>query len=269
MTPNHEQFADAAADYALGALSGDERRAFEAHLTSCADCRRDVAEFARVTDALPHTLPTEPLPPDLRARVLTTAVTGPRRVPNTAAPTTRVSAVRPWLGWLAAAASLVAVVTGSLAYNGWREAAELRAALVRSQQQGEALERQLAALQQSASRARHTAAVLGASDLARVDLKGQAEAAVASGRVMWSQSQGLVFIATNLPPLPPGRVYQLWVVADKPLSAGIVVLEPVGQMSVMNAGPMAGAPKAFALTVEPEGGRPSPTGPMVLVGQSE
>ena len=268
MTPNHEPFAESAAGYALGALSGDERRAFEAHLASCADCRRDVAEFARVTDALPQTLTPEPLPADLRARVLT-AVAGPRRVPDPAVSRSRGSTIRPWLGWLAAAASLAAVVAGALAYGQWREVADLRTELARAHEQGEALERQLAALQQSASQARQTAAVLGASDLARVELAGQAEAPIATGRVLWSQSQGLVFIATNLPPLPPGRVYQLWVVADKPLSAGVLVADSAGQFSVVNASPVAAPPKAFALTVEPEGGRPSPTGPMVLVGKSD
>jgi anti-sigma-K factor RskA len=268
MTPNHEHLAESAAGYALGALTAEERRAFEAHLGTCADCQRDVREFARVSEGLAQTLPPEPLPSDLRARVLAAATAGPRRVTNAAPAATRGSSMR-WLGGLAAAASLAAVVSGALAYDGWREAAALRSALVRAQEQGERLERELAALQQSASRARHTAAVLGASDLARVDLAGKADAATASGRVLWSQSQGLVFVATNLPPLPPGRVYQLWVVADKPLSAGVVVPDRSSQMSVVNAGPVAGLPKAFALTVEPEGGRPSPTGPMVLVGQSE
>jgi anti-sigma-K factor RskA len=269
MTPNHEHFAEAAAGYALGALPDEERRAFENHLDGCADCQRDVTEFARVTEGLPQTLALEPLPFGLRARVVATATAGPRQVPQNTAPIGRAPAARPLLAWLAAAASIAAVVAGALAFNGWREAAELRAALSRAQQQGEALERQIAALQESANQAREANAVLGASDLARVDLAGQAEAPIATGRVLWSQSQGLVFVATNLPALPPGRVYQLWVVADKPLSAGVVVADAGGRMSVVNAGPVAGPPKAFALTVEPEGGRPSPTGPMVLVGKSD
>jgi anti-sigma-K factor RskA len=59
------------------------------------------------------------------------------------------------------------------------------------------------------------------------------------------------------------------VVADKPLSAGVVVPDHAGQLTVISRAPVAARPKAFALTLEPEGGRSAPTGPMLLMGASE
>jgi hypothetical protein len=128
-----------------------------------------------------------------------------------------------------------------------------------------ALEAQIAGLQAAANTAAQTRSVLAARDLARVDLAGQKPAPSAAGRVFWSPTYGLVFAATNLPPLPPGRVYQLWIVADAPISAGIATPGASGEFSVVTP-PAAATPKAFAVTIEPEGGRPAPTGEMFLLG---
>ena len=45
MNPDHAHFAEWDAAYVLGALSSADRRAFEAHLETCGDCRRAVGEL--------------------------------------------------------------------------------------------------------------------------------------------------------------------------------------------------------------------------------
>jgi anti-sigma-K factor RskA len=56
-----------AAAYVLGALPAEERRAFEPHLVSCADCRRSVRELAGLPGLLarvsPADLVDDPVPP--------------------------------------------------------------------------------------------------------------------------------------------------------------------------------------------------------------
>lgn len=264
----HEAVAQLAAPYALGVLPANERQVFVSHLTTCVECRREVAELSRVVEAMPQTLDQAALPPSLKARVLAAALSTDTARRHAIGEQRVVIASR-WVAWLAAAASLAAVVFGAFAWNGRTETARLRTQLAVAQQREAALDRQIGALEDSAGHTRQTAAILRAGDLGRVELVGQAGAPGASGRVLWSASQGLVFVATNLPPLPPGRVYQLWVVADKPLSAGIVVPDSAGRLTVINSEPVAARPKAFALTIEPEGGRSSPTGPMLLVGSNE
>ncbi len=64
--------ADTVAAFLLGALSDAERREFEAHLTSCAQCREDVAELRFVADALPLAAPPVAPPAQLRERLLKT-----------------------------------------------------------------------------------------------------------------------------------------------------------------------------------------------------
>ncbi|CAE6729005.1 MAG: anti-sigma factor [Nitrospira sp.] len=74
--------------------------------------------------------------------------------------------------------------------------------------------------------------------------------------------------AFNLPALPNGKVYQLWAIDDKPVSAGVFGLDP-GQKARMLIKNMGDFPrmKKFAVTVEPDGGRPEPTGAIYLIGQ--
>ena len=91
---------------------------------------------------------------------------------------------------------------------------------------------------------------------------------VASARAFWSRSRGMVFTGTNLPPLPPGRTYQLWVVtAQAPISAGLLTPDAQGGVSGTFATPVdIPTPVAMAVTIEPAGGVPAPTGDKYLVG---
>jgi anti-sigma factor ChrR (cupin superfamily) len=59
-----------AALYALGALSPDEARAFEADVAGDAACESELAAFRAVADHLAYAAPPHAPPPGLRARVL-------------------------------------------------------------------------------------------------------------------------------------------------------------------------------------------------------
>jgi anti-sigma-K factor RskA len=110
--------------------------------------------------------------------------------------------------------------------------------------------------------------VLSAPDVISVDLQGQAPAGAASARAYWSRTRGLLFTADHLPNPGPGRVYQLWVVTAKaPVSAGLLTVGQSGNATLLTSMPAdLAAPVAVAVTIEPAGGMPSPTGPKVLVG---
>jgi hypothetical protein len=112
-------------------------------------------------------------------------------------------------------------------------------------------------------------AVLTAPDLRQVDLQGQQPVAPrASGRAFYSRSRGLVFTASDLPPLRAGRTYQLWVVtAQSPVSAGLLEIDSAGRVTqAFNTPPDIANPVAIAVTEEPAGGAPAPTGDKYLVG---
>jgi hypothetical protein len=115
-----------------------------------------------------------------------------------------------------------------------------------------------------------TIQVMNAPDVRQLMLKGQAAAASASGRAYVSASLGLAFSATQLPALPPDRVYQLWIIAGKtPIGAGTFTVAADGSASLTRALP-AGvtAIDAVAVTSEPgPGGSATPTMPVLLIGQ--
>ncbi|MGH7232308.1 MAG: anti-sigma factor domain-containing protein [Nitrospiraceae bacterium] len=76
------------------------------------------------------------------------------------------------------------------------------------------------------------------------------------------------FYAFNMPPLPPGKTYQLWAIVDKPMSAGVFETDDghKGRLIIRNLPDWSRITK-FAVSLEPEGGRPQPTGDLYLAGQ--
>jgi anti-sigma-K factor RskA len=113
-------------------------------------------------------------------------------------------------------------------------------------------------------------AVLAAADLTRVDLQGAPAAPQAAGRALWSRQSGMVFAANNLPPLPAGKIYQVWLVAGgPPVSAGLVAPDETGRGVAIFRTPVdVAGPVTVAVTIEPEGGVPAPTGDFYLTGKS-
>jgi anti-sigma-K factor RskA len=290
--------------YALGAIDAADYTALREELAATPGLDADVRALVQTSVGLAQAAPLVDPPAALRARVLT-SITGKNfgsavvpfdasAAPDApAAPATRVQTTlppaqpatptrpatvvlhdrpspSPWVGWLAAAAALiVAIGTGmyalqlrnrveeaeARAFAAGREVTEMRRVLDQSQEQTRTLRMQ--------------AAVLIAPDMARVDLAGQQPAPKAAARAFWSRSRGMVFAATSLPQLPAGKVYQLWVVANgvNPISAGLLTPDAQGQVNAhFVTSPDMPAPVALAVTLEPEGGVPQPTGEKVLIG---
>ena len=251
----HEQLGDQAAVYVLGALTPAERKIFEAHLATCADCAVEVRSLALVADELAH-LPS-PARPTATVRAGLLAKLQTRRSPA-------------YAGWLAAAAAVALTVgLGSYAAHLRGQVTSLEARLRETMLRADAGERLVAEVRRTSFELRSTVAVLAAPDLARIDLAGQPVAPRASARAYWSRSSGLVFTAANLPKPPPGRAYQLWVLTSQPspISAGMLILDANGRVNATIATPPdIPTPVAMAVTLEPEGGVPAPTGDKYLVG---
>jgi anti-sigma-K factor RskA len=260
---DHEQLRELAEPYALGILSAGDRQAFERHLPLCETCQQAVLDAQIVGLALGQSVEMVDPPPQLRSRVLAAAATTTQA--GGAAPVSRASTTLPW--WLTAAASIVAAVFGLQWWNAERRLDVAETALQSARQALATATSQMASARNAADRAQEQLDILAARDVVLVSLAGQAPAPSASGRVYWSPSRGLAFAATNLPPLPQGRVYQLWLVTEgAPVSAALVTPDNDGAARALVPGIGAIAPKAFAVTIEPAGGVPAPTGAMFLLG---
>jgi anti-sigma-K factor RskA len=167
-----------------------------------------------------------------------------------------------------AAALVIAVGLGADAVRLRERIGSLEQRLRDITARADASERELTSVRQSAAEAQTLVVVLASSDLIRVDLTGQPSAPLARARAFWSRSRGLIFTASSLPPLPAGRTYQLWIVTpDAPVSAGLLRPGERGDVHAVLTPPRDVARvAAVAVTIEPEGGVPAPTGEKYLVG---
>lgn len=129
--------------------------------------------------------------------------------------------------------------------------------------------RTLAALRESVAAGTEVLRVIGAPRLLSASLAPK-EGAGASGRVVVDAASGdAVVILSGLAPAPEGKTYELWALrGDRPPEpAGVFAVGPEGSLARRAARvERPGDVTAFAVSVEPAAGSPSPTGPIVLVG---
>jgi anti-sigma-K factor RskA len=251
--------------YALGALEGDEKLAIESHVASCAACTEKLAEargrIALLALAAPQVAPSAAVKQRLMQQVRTHAETNAARsaapAPERAPQHAPREADRWWTAVLVPAFAVLAMATVLL----WRENRqldhELAALRTTAQQQ-----------QQQLQDARQVADMLESRDTVTVSLAQQPGMPVGAAHVMYNSKMGMLMYDGELAPAPAAKSYQLWLVpADgKPISAG--VFNPVSGRTdhMMMKLPPGIAAKEFAVSLEPAGGMPQPTGPMVLVG---
>jgi len=260
-------------EYALGQLSPDDRRDVESHVRECDACAADLRELSIVMEGIAHSVDPVAPPPALRGLVLSSLASQaqePRRTPAdsnvVAMPTMGVKirrGVHP--GWLAAAAVLILGLAAAL-YS----SSETRRLLVDDVQEAQAasvdLQRRIELYAEQADLA---VAILTASDMQPIAMSGKANATATTARAYWSPTRGLLIVANDLPMPPPGRIYQVWVIGGgKPISAGLLGDQGAGRGMLIVPPPSGVAPGTVtvAVTDEPPGGLPAPSGDIRLAG---
>lgn len=238
MTSPAPDYEEMAALHALGLLDAETTR----RLLDAAG--RDPA-IQRLVDALEET--AAHLACDAPA---VTPPSGLRRVIMRALPPApgRVVAFSPWFPYaLAACLAALAIVQGVAILDLRTGKAELQS--------------QLLTANDEAARLRASNAQMSLR-LTALEAKDPAYAG-AKVLVAWDAIQHHGTLATaNLPPAPAGHDYQLWVLdpnAPQPLSAGVIMTSrafDAPSVSVKNPG--------FAISLEPAGGSPAPTGPILF-----
>ncbi len=254
----HEQYAEDLALYALDALSGEDRVKLAQHLATCASCRLELEQL-RGDTALLALSAAGPRPPQRARQRLLDAVPREPRMVNA-----RQSAPRlawwGWLGWAATAAVLV------FALSLWRENLTLQSTLASASSVAAESARQLDEL-------RKIAAPIIEPEAQRVTLVAAKAPPQPQGKAFYLKNRSsLVFLANNMPALPPQKAYELWLIPTNgdPIPAGVFKPDSHGSATVVNPPLPAGAEaKAFAITVENEAGSPKPTSPVLMMGTGE
>ena len=250
----HEQFAEDLALYALGSLEGETAVSLAQHLEECAACRQELARL-QGDMALMALVTSGPAPPQrARQRLLKALASEPRSLRT-------VLLRRRWWTLAPVFASLVLAVFAIML---WRENARQRDRI-------DALKADATSNQATFEEAKHLLVLLTDPSAQHVMLVATQSKPQPEGKAIYMPRNGaLVFMASNLAPLPPEKTYELWLVpmhGNKPMPAGTFKPDPKGNAMVMMPPMSAGVEaKTFAVTIEPEGGSPTPTMPMVLVG---
>jgi len=229
--------------YVMGALDSDERVELEAHLGTCHECQAELAEYQQVTDGLLH-LATPVAPPSGLKASLTARLAGhPRSIRSPR----RTGLVRaPQFAFAAVAVALL-VLNGALILE-TRNLAERGQELL---------------AQQEASQTALALASYSTSQTAFVQEER------IWGTFVYEENFPLaVFNVWGLPPLAEDEAYQLWLFnPDGTRSTGALFRTTESQelISVLIRSPIPlGEVLGFGVTVEPDTGSQSPTGPRII-----
>jgi anti-sigma-K factor RskA len=243
----HEEVDELIAAYSLGAVSEAEAAMVRHHLPSCAECQETLARMTEVVAVLPLSLEEVAPPEGLRERLLVSAAGEPRGMtaapgsdgpidertaPRPAPGTSRLPFLRRLPNWALVAAAVVLV-----ALFGWNVGLQTR----------KTTPPPTTAIHATLLDGRHR------------DV----------GTVTYLKDQRVALVSLHSLSAPgPGKNYELWVIpaGGKPVPGGVFLPDPNGSR-VMAVSWAIKHGDIIAVTEEPPGGVPQPTGKVEISAQ--
>ncbi len=250
------EYEDQIALYSLNLLEGAELKEIEEHLAEgCEVCTAALADSNTVFTNLPLCLEDAPLPEDLEKKIL-----GRLADREPAGEKSSVfgfwKSLNPmWLN-LGTAVSLAIIIFLVVTNISLRNDLELR-------------EQTLTELQAKLVKEKEMMDFVMNPGVSEVKLGSKMPDTNASGKLYWNEEtdKGL-FLVSSIPLPEKGMTYQLWAIeGGKPVSMGVFDVDKEGNsMMEIELMPEPGESMQFAVTLEPAGGMPQPTGAMYLYG---
>ncbi len=270
---DREELKNSIAAYYLGALAPEEAAAVAEQLRNAdPEIQQLCAEMQAVVAALPFAVPEKQPDAQLKKKILAAV----QNETQTVTPATVVAGPferTQWLEkakarWIQAswgfAFALLAVTIGL----GWYSRG-LQSRVDVLQNQLHINGQLVKALRTELSNRERIINLVGSPGVQIVDLNGLAVSPAADGRVYWDAAGNEAVLAvSNLPAPPTDKDYQLWMLrGNQPVDAGVFAVDSTGT-SVLQFATIADGENlaAFAVTLEPKGGVPQPTGQMYLLG---
>lgn len=230
---------------------------------------REFADFRDAAALLAHaSTPTE-LRPEVRGRILD-AVRNEKQPRTTVAPFRAVPANRAWpdLLRLAAAIAFIALMIAVVVL--WRRDAQSRQEIVRLSQQLDRQQKELATNSEAMARQLEVIELISSQGVKRIELAGTATAPTARATFVYGQASGrATSLAKGLPAPPSGMAYEVWFIpkGEAPIPGKTFTVDAAGQAVIADQIPPAARENiTIAVTLEPKGGSPAPTGAVYLSG---
>ncbi len=238
---NHVRFEELKDAYVLGALPGEERRELEEYLASHPERQAEIGELEAVASLLALSPQEQEPPPELRRRIMD-AVEAEAVHPAESRRSWRALIGR-FLGprnlALGAAALLVVgLFSWSMLLQGEVQDLQGRVQSLQNQPQE--------------------------SQMVKLDGTGTEQGARA--KVVTLEGDRAVLVVEEMPPVPEGKTYQIWVIEDDVPKPGGLFEPGGGSVAAVVEHPVGGG-DVVAVTVEPEGGSAQPTSEPMLAAE--
>lgn len=235
--------------YLLGDLSGQEMAEFEANLKQYPQLRQELALAESTLREFTVRGAMHP-PPSVKSRI-DAAVGGSGRTQN---------AGRSILFWQYATAACIvlALASGIVAFNFWSNWKTTELSLKELRALNEQVAGNYDRVNQRLDRIEDEMKVYDNPAFQRVVMRNTGNATGALASVYWNTNTAETYLRVqNLRELTREQQYQLWAIVDgKPMDMGVFDYSSdaglVRMKNISNAG-------AFAITIEPRGGKPQPT----------
>ncbi len=238
----HEEMGEMYEMYGLGLLERDELAEIDGHLRSgCDVCQAGVRRAAATNSAILSFAPDVAPPKRLRTRVLAS-----------------FGVQRPAWGWIAGwGAATAGLLIATLWYSTEVQRTESELAVARRQ------------VKQSASELTRVQSVLeflNSPDTRQVTF-GKGQQQPPRGTVLVNPQSGVLLIASNLPSLPAGKTFEMWIIpkGGAPKPSGLFRSDAQGSAVHLARGPVDASTSAVAVSVEPESGSAAPTTTPIVV----
>jgi anti-sigma factor RsiW len=231
----HEDFHELTAAYALDALDELDQLGYEEHLRMCPQCREDLAAVQDTAGLLAYGAVAQAPPPALRERILEQA----RNERTNVIPIRR--------RWALPAAASVAAVAAMAAVGLGIWASSLRSDLNGEQEARTSLEQVVSVISDPQSE--------------------RVPASVGSGTLVVSPTGAAALILPGLDPAPSGKTYEIWVAEDRaPKPAGL--FQSAGETTHVAVTRPVPKGASVLITLEPAGGRTTPSGTPLFAAKS-
>lgn len=254
--------------YVLDALTEEEKKEVESYLAEHPDARSQVQELQSGASALPYAVsPVEPprhvkealmarVNADARVNTAARVASSVRTSPQAARRGIRFEDIFRVLSLGAAAIALL-----------W--AFVLNAQVARLQNQIASLNEQVTEQKQSIDELIRNLPQTDQSDVITVSLKSTEAQPRPLGQLIANPNdQSAVLVISGLPPLEAGKTYQVWLIGDAPVSAGLLTVDQNGQsVLIVTSEEAIGSFNSLGISIEPEGGSTEPTGEIVVLSE--
>jgi len=277
---------------ALGALEPAEARELAEHLAACAECGAELAAWQDTASTLAYAAPLAEPPADLRSRILAgirsdgakrptakdaVVESGARktsRADSKVVPLARPERTR-WstamkIGALAASIALIAMAAALVTL--WNRYNAAQQEFVQLTDRWEVAQGELRRDREQLARQQEAIDLITSPNARVTALAGTDVATRAHGKFVFDRDTGrAMLMAYDLPPAPAGKAYQLWFIAEgkPPMPGRVFNTDSTGRAEMNEQLPSeARAATVFAVTLEPSGGVPAPTGAKYLLGSA-